>query len=199
MQSSLEDGGETCLLLDLLCAFMSWVRRVKVIWSRWTVALWIYQLCVAGFLSWHLNPSNGGFSCNSSQWMLCKKEIVTMQTLWWPSPVLGHCILADPKGCLRCGYSFSFASDLMWPSPYMITSHGFVPLLHFRESCHQVCFCFHLTLECLRGSISNSTLHATGACMGVTHVRLHFSDEGFLFLEIQLGFRIQFRNTKLPL
>lgn len=186
MQSSLEDRGETCLLLDSLCPFMSWVPRVKVIWSRWTAIPWIYQLCAAGLVSWHLNPSRGGFSCSSPQWMLCKKEIVTMQTLQWPSPVLGHCILADPKGCLRCRYFFSFASDLMWPSPCMITSHGFAPLPHFRKSCHQVCFCFRLTLECLRGSINNSTLHATRAYMGVTHASLHFSDEGFFFLEIQL-------------
>lgn len=141
--------------------------------------------------------SQGGFSCISAQWMLCEKEIVTM---WWPSPLLGHCILADPKGWLRCRYFFSFASDLMWPSPRMITSHEFGPLLHFRKSCHQVCFRFHLTLEYLRGSISNSTLHATRAYMGITLTSLHFSDEGFFFfLEMQSESRVQFRNTKLSL
>lgn len=65
---------------------------------------------------------------------LCRREIVTMLTLWWPFPLLGHCALADAKEFLRCRYFFSFASDLMWPSPCMIASHGFAPLLYFRES-----------------------------------------------------------------
>lgn len=100
--------GEKLVFYFLACVHvMSWVPREEVIWSRWTVTPWIYQLTVAGLLSWCLNP----FFCNSPQWRLCKNEIVTMQTLWWPSPLLGLCILADPKRCLRCRY-VSFVSGL---------------------------------------------------------------------------------------
>lgn len=114
-----------------------------------------------------------------------------MQTWWWPSPLLGHCVSADPKGCLRCRY-FSFASDLMWPSPCMISSHGFVPLPHIRKSCPQVCFHFHFTPKHLGGSIS--TLH-----IWVLLIPACISQMKGIFFLIQLEFRIHLEISNFKL